>query len=97
MAKHKCLIPLHEIRYSPQKDRICLIYHFHFVSNLMQLAPLEESAALQVFSQMIERIAYFHSALNMVLNDIRPCSFVVDTYGSQTALDVCGFSEDYSL
>jgi len=42
VAKHKCLIPLHEIRYSPQKDHICLIYHFHFVSNLMQLAPLED-------------------------------------------------------
>jgi len=46
---------------------------------------------------MIERITYFHYALNMVLNDIRPCSFVVDIYGYQTALGVCGFSEDYSL
>lgn len=81
-AKHKHVVPLHEIRYSPQKDRICLIYRFHFSCCLMQLAPLEESAALHAFSQVLEAIAYFHSTLNMVLNDLSPWSFVVDAAGN---------------
>jgi hypothetical protein len=81
LAKHDHIIPLHEVRYALHNDRICHIFRFNFASSLMQLAPLKESSGLSVFAQMLSAITYFHSTMNMVLNDLHPYSFLVDTSG----------------